>query len=120
VPRISAGSALGAAGIGVALLVGVDLAWLAAHSSAHNVTWWWPTNWMILPLAATAIPLLLLGASVLVNGTRPPRPSGQGDVYNQISGGTQHGNVYQGRDFYGPITGHPQKPPSGSDAPPSS
>jgi hypothetical protein len=118
VPRVSVGSALAVAGIGVALLVGVDLAWLAAHSSAHHVTWWWPTNWMVLPLAVTVVPVLLLGVSLLVYGAQSPRPRGEGDVHNEISGGTQYGNVNQGRDFYGPIAGPVQKPPHSSDAPP--
>jgi hypothetical protein len=58
--RAESAHAWGTIGAGLALLVGILAVQASLHSTDQNFRWWWPTNWMIVPMAILAIGVVLL------------------------------------------------------------
>jgi hypothetical protein len=75
--RVSPTNALGVVAIGVAALIGFATYWVTAYPAKghHAFHWWWPTNWMALPLAIVFVGLLLLTPARRTRLVVPPPPA---------------------------------------------
>ena len=69
--RVDLGHAWGVVGLGTALLIGVP-GLLATQHSVGRFRWWWPTNWMTLPLAIFTAGVVLLMVPVRRSARRRP------------------------------------------------
>jgi hypothetical protein len=66
--RVEAVHAWGAISVGVLVSIGVPTVLVALHSTDHHFRWWWPTNWMLVPVAILALGLVMLVVPVLRSG----------------------------------------------------
>jgi hypothetical protein len=67
--RIDPAHAWGVVAVGTALLIAIPTILATLHASDSQFLWWWPTDWMVVPLA-----IFLAGAGLLVV---PVRRAGQ-------------------------------------------
>lgn len=58
--RVEAAHAWGTLAVGSAAIVGIPTVLAAVHASDLHFSWWWPTNWMAVPLIILVIGLALL------------------------------------------------------------
>ncbi len=82
--RVKPTHAWGVVAMGTAGLIGIPEVLVNIHANESTFRWWWPTNWMIVPLVIFVIGLVLL--LVPVRGFRKPAPAvtpDPGDVPGQ-------------------------------------
>lgn len=60
--RVDTVHAWGTVGAGIAILVGIAGSLASAHGSEPHFRWWWPTNWMIVPVVVIIIGLVMVVA----------------------------------------------------------
>jgi hypothetical protein len=70
--RIDPAHAWGVVAVGTALLVAIPTILATLHASDSQFLWWWPTDWMVVPLA-----IFLAGAGLLVVPVRRPEQPAQ-------------------------------------------
>jgi hypothetical protein len=58
--RVEAAHAWGALAIGTAAIIGIPTVLATLHASDRHFSWWWPTDWMLVPLIIIVFGLALL------------------------------------------------------------
>jgi hypothetical protein len=58
--RAESTHAWGALGVGTAAILGIPAVLATIHATDRNFRWWWPSDWMIVPLLIVMIGLTLL------------------------------------------------------------
>jgi hypothetical protein len=62
--RLEAAHAWGVVAVGTAGIVGLPTVLATSDAPYHYFRWWWPTNWMLVPVIVFVIGLLLTGVPV--------------------------------------------------------
>lgn len=88
--RVEPVHAWGALTIGAAGIVGIPTILVTLHGTGDHFRWWWPTNWMIVPIAIFLVGLALLAVPLRRSGTGEGEES---EVGGEASAGTAVPNV---------------------------
>lgn len=73
--RVEPTHAWGALSLGAVGLIGIPTVLATLHATESSFRWWWPTNWMIVPLVIFVVGLALLFLPVRRSQLAEPIPS---------------------------------------------
>jgi hypothetical protein len=82
--RIEPTHAWGVIAVGTAAIIGIPAVLATLHATDSHFGWWWPTDWMIVPVAILVIGLILL--AVPLRRSVPPSPGDATATLDQTDG----------------------------------